>query len=477
MEIISILIIFLLGFNILLLVSPKFNILEIIGISAVLGISLLTVVMFLIDFLFQVSLNVFSVYACAGFLVVASTVYNLIKKRYHQLGSNVSVDSNIFLNNNAAFWVLLGMAGYMIYGISTKALFWPVFHPDSVDGYDFIAKATASEGHFRSSLFLEQPKFITVRSLYTPLLPLSMSYFYISGFELSKIVQPLFLISLSITLFALLRKLSDGNNLSAALGVFLLTTIPEFMAQSAMHMTNVPMAFYTCTAILSFFIWYRTDESRYFWLSALFLGLGAWARSEMIIYNLVIGVFLLIKLFRSKDNTPLFSSSNIVKTALISLPSISIYLLWNSYIKYYLEANRWRQKISLSQTEGKWDHLWDLVKQVTLSPNYYGILVYTFIGVGALCIVLFFIKKPFFNRSVYPLFFYTVAAWFIYASFYYFLATGELSGLNLYITAGYKRGIFGLFPLLIAVIVVNPLSRLLLDWLQTTLPVDTKNTN
>ncbi|HAP68133.1 MAG TPA: hypothetical protein DCR04_00160, partial [Flavobacteriales bacterium] len=136
---------------------------------------------------------------------------------------------------------------------------------------------------------------------------------------------------------------------------------------------------------------------------------------------------------------------------------------WQLYLTYGLKVET---------TDAMIDHLyWDYdklvrlmtkVKAVTLSTQFYGLLVYLFLAMIA--INAYFIVR---YREGLVLLSAIIIPWLIYIAIYYQMEEDYLPGGTAYIEYGYKRGLFYFFPLFLFYCANNRISDTVFNkWLK-----------
>jgi len=107
----------------------------------------------------------------------------------------------------------------------------------------------------------------------------------------SKLLYPMFGLSLCLGLFAFLRR-QQVDRLTAGLGALLLGSVPIVFFHSVEGFANLHFTFYL-TAGIFWGVWaVQTGVIREQWLAGLLLGLAAWTRPEGVIYSLGIPILL-----------------------------------------------------------------------------------------------------------------------------------------------------------------------------------------
>lgn len=437
MKILGWLVIFLLGISIINLVAYKIKVLAKIGFALPMGMGINSFIMFSLG-VFHIPINQINLIlgidiTCillftAGFFFVNKSI---IASRSLLPSFNLKKEFNI----NLAWIFLISYGVYLVYIIAAKALFWPPFIFDSIDGYDFLARVIVKEGTINNSIFNPEYLLTSVRSLYPPLVPLNFAFAYLLGFDSSQIVVALFFISLFIAFYAMVTK--HTTPLAGALFSLFLVITPEFAAFSSLSSSNPPCTFYSAIGMLCLYTYYRFKERPYFYVGTLFIMLAIWTRAEAIMFMLAGVIFLLSKPFEKKQLTSI---------AFFGFCSLLSFLSWQLYMKSVLHVQSGLPVIKkLFWDPEKLSRIWSQVKFVTFNTQFYGIVVYLFVLLAA-ANIYFIIKKKeswIFLGSV-------LLAWFIYMVIFYQIDTDyKDTSMGGWINSGYKRGLFYFLPLIL----------------------------
>ena len=294
----AIIVTIVLGAAILCLISQKFDLLEYIGLSFLIGMGTQTVLMFLLNFLGVVfHIRLILMLSFGVILPAAAYLFICRRHRFRSTAANGRADRSRIISYNAVWLACFGIAAFVIYVISLKSMFWPTFSSDALGSFDVFAKGLAGEGKIINSLILE--KRVGYGAAYPPLYSLSLAYAYMSGFELSKIIPTLFYISFVISFYAVASKFSNPTN--AIFFTLLAVLSPEILAQSAINITSVPHAVYASLTIAYVYAWYKFGDNRYLYLSAGLAGLNCFIRSEGIVYVFSILIFFSALVVRTKQ--------------------------------------------------------------------------------------------------------------------------------------------------------------------------------
>jgi hypothetical protein len=325
---------------------------------------------------------------------------------------------------------------YLLYGITVKAMLWPTAASDSIAGYDFLAKVIANEHTLNNSVFDKALDYGSVRLTYPPLIPINYAMAYMSGWVLPKIVNVLFILSSASLMLSLSNSVCKNWFVATFMTVFFLST-PEFLAMSALSLTNIPTTLYAGFGFIFIYRFFLFDKRPDFWAGVLLLSFGMWVRSEVILFALTGILLLLYKNFKNRNFRPAIQ---------LSLAVFTPYVIWKVFLDYVVNASHQQGiRMFLFYDAQKIDDLVRLIKQVTFSTQYYGWLIIAFL---TFCASLFLKFKRKENTILLGSIFFI---WGLYVLLYYQMenefGTGRISVP--YITAGYKRGIFSFFPIMI----------------------------
>jgi len=115
---------------------------------------------------------------------------------------------------------------------------------------------------------------------------------------LVKIIFSFFFLSLLVIFYHNVRRTT--SRFVALLSTYLLTTLPLLLHHATVEYADLPLGIYFLTAALFLFSYFETEDHRYFFLSAIFAGIGAWTKNEgfpIVLLNLVV---LVIYYFQTK---------------------------------------------------------------------------------------------------------------------------------------------------------------------------------
>lgn len=270
-----------LGLGVLLIIRRPWPALDALALSLPLGAGTLTWVLFLLSW---VGIPLSLVTTAAAFLALLAACWVIVRRGVAIHGRRLVVDWPpaalprsvprllILGGVGLALFLAIGLAVGISYRLFDPAQIW------SVKGY----------GISQESTILAAERW-GVHGLAYPLnLPLQVALFHmLDGDALpgSKLLYPLYGLSLCLTLFCFLRRQRLDWTL-AALGSLLLGTVPIVFFHSVEGFANLHFTFYLTAGILWGVQAVKEGSTREQWLAGLLLGLAAWTRPEGVIYSL-----------------------------------------------------------------------------------------------------------------------------------------------------------------------------------------------
>lgn len=276
----------LLGFIIVQFILKQSDILLALGLSGMVGLGIQTLYMFVSNAMglpiTAISTLIFSIIALiilgAGYYYQTTTI-PFGKKYFAAFSFSKDIGSV-----NVIWLLSFALTAYIVYIICIKALFWPTYAHDALTSFDLFAKGITREETILNSLIME--KRVGPGAAYPPFYSLGIAYFYQLGYENANTISVLFLVSFTISFYAVSRILLN-NSTSAAFFTFMVICIPEFIGQSAINITSCPQAMMASLSIACFMIWFNQQERySYLNLSAVLMGLAGFLRSETVVYML-----------------------------------------------------------------------------------------------------------------------------------------------------------------------------------------------
>jgi len=444
-------VLFLLGYAILFIISSKFSVLEFLGASLPIGFGINTILMFLYNLIgirFSLSLLLITSFILAIALLITALSYR--KASFKLLIPNFS---DIKLAQfNIPWLVLAGFTLYMLYGISYKCMFWPNFNLDSVNGYDYMAKALAFEGLINNSIFSPENSSYNIRVTYPLMASGSYSLAYMNGLEMINVVSILFYISGAILYYALLKNFT--NHLGAMFFTFLFVMTPELLANAAMPVTNVIHTLFSSSAIIALYLWYKKNECRYFIFGMLFMIFNVWSRTDGIVFTVGGGLLVLLKDIQTRK---------FLNTLIYSIVTPSLFIAWQIYLKVGIGVSISSDAImtTISWNPEKLDKMLPMMWDVIYSSQYFGISVYLFTFILILQVSHWILKRVNYVKTEsdivaqWPFLASILVSLFLYIFLYYqmpFETPKFTYPMKEMLYASFKRGIFNFIPMILCYI-------------------------
>ena len=168
---VGIILCYLLGLSIMLVISRKYSLAEVVGYSFLIGMGIETFFLFFLDLVgvkyssgVLIGLNVFAIVALCG-----ANYKNLLTLKDELKIPPVSLKD---INLVAVF--LFCIMAYLFYAITVKNLFWPPTEHDTIGSFDKLGRIMAEEGRLKISLY--QYNLEGAGGLYPPLYHGSFAY-------------------------------------------------------------------------------------------------------------------------------------------------------------------------------------------------------------------------------------------------------------------------------------------------------------
>jgi len=251
------------------------HILERISVGFLLGTGIFTFIIFLLNWLFNVSFSL-------GYELLVLLALNLIAFLINiVIGKQQKVKEPF--NYNLCFTcgfkkltlvekVFLGITLFLCAYSLIMNMYWPVADWDALALYDFRAKVFLVDklvvpASLTNGYFLQYP-------LYTSLIH---TFFYHLGFANPKFVYTLFYFYFLVIFFFSLRR--HVNRDKAMFFTAFLALVPELITHSTMAYTNLPYVVFFCSGIFYLYEWIRFEKISFLILSGLLVGLSRWVRT------------------------------------------------------------------------------------------------------------------------------------------------------------------------------------------------------
>jgi hypothetical protein len=468
---IAIILCYLSGASILLAISRKYTLAELVGYSFLLGIGLESVFLFLLD---VVGVQYSQPVLLGLNLAFIALVNGLNYKGLLALKSEFKVPSFALRDINLVAVFILCIVGYLFYAITVKNLFWPPTEHDTLGSFDKLGRIMALEGKLKISLFDHHLQ--GAGGLYPPLYHASFAYVYIFGAIMPKIITTLFFVSMLTTFYSVVARYAGST--AAALFTLLFMITPELFAHAALSLGNMPTTAYIGAAALATIVWLDTREQKYFWLAALSMAGVTWIRSDTIVFTAAAFLLIGIDFLRHK---------NLKQTAIYYAISIAPFIIWMLYMKLKLGSGQTNKfDLGIGYNAERWDLMTGYIKAFLFGAQkgsidggqLYGIVFLLFfvaIFANATYFVWKMVKSPEFKAKWVSSIFspgfnavlFTGTSFVLYFIVFYLIdEEAQKAPIASLMESSFKRGMFFFIPTALFYAAANPLSAALFHRLE-----------
>lgn len=252
------------------LILPEAKLLEKISLGFLIGVGLLTLVLFILNLVGVPYSSTWS-----NFVLIMLTFFVLILN--YIFGRKLPFRRSV-INMNSIFGKLTGIEVFFVSCILILCassllytLYWPIKDWDTLVLYDFRAITFVRTGFMYDGIargyFFGYPLFTSLAHTWIYSLGGQNPYFFYS----------LLYMSFVVAVFCMLLRF-----MSRKLALFwtIISAIPaEIYIQSTFAYTNLPYTIYFVLGCLFLILWEKFGEKRYIVLSAMLIGLSTWVRS------------------------------------------------------------------------------------------------------------------------------------------------------------------------------------------------------
>jgi len=284
------------GLLLTLLIVPKMYPLERLGVSYVLGLGLLTLLMFfysLAGYKFNL-LNTLITLSLPTLILLLLT-----RKRIGPFIAELKAALSFSQFSTMGKIIVMVIGFFVLYSLMST-LYWPVHSWDALVVYDFRAKMFASIGTLGGGLI---GKYYFG---YPFLTSLAHIWVYLLGGSNPLFIYTLFLIAFVAMFYEALREFVSKTLCFVA--VFFLVTTPALLGHSTFAYTNLPYTVYFVMGTIYLYIWMAKQKRGYLILSALMVGLSTWTRSYEPFWLVNLGILILYSLVKRKFLAPILYS-------------------------------------------------------------------------------------------------------------------------------------------------------------------------
>lgn len=441
MIVIALCIVFLLGFSCINKIAGHLPALAKIGLAFLVGIGIETIFMFIFDLIgirFTGMRLIAVSIVCIG-LINFKAIMNIIK---HRATINIRIPQQFFKtyfkNINLTWLFFIIITGFLIYASMSKSLYWPTSAYDNVAGYDLMGKVIGIEGRIRNSLFeINKAPILGShnRLVYPPLTAGAFAFCYLFKMSTSKLMTSLLLLFFAVAFYGLLRVIT--NRTTAIIALFFTIITPEFYAFSSLSTTNIPFAIYASLGMICLLIWQHTGRRSDLYLAAILIALSSWTRSEGIVFDFTVFLFLLFHSIKKKSWKDFIPISAIL---------FSTFIVWNIFVRLSFKADSIVFIMHPFWDSAKFSAIATWVKNLMTSTGLYGITFYAFFVLIGLNLIYAIFKRTFKEGYDWSFLAVLLTTLFLYTFLYYQMDNSKMDPLDLMMSASYKRGLFAFIP-------------------------------
>lgn len=278
----------LFGLLLTYVLSSRLHSIERLGLAYLLGIGLLTYLMFLLYLIgFKFILINTLILLIVSVIILFILTRNRIKRWFSEI-KKLFVVSKLLSTEKALLSLLVVLFIYSF----VNNLYWPVADWDALAIYDFRAKVFAATGSMTEGI--NRGYFFG----YPLLVSLANTLVYLLGGDNPKFIYSLFYISFIFVFYGVIRRLCSRR--LALFIIVLLATTPSLFAHSMIVYTNLPYTAFLVTGVLYLYLWILKQNKEFLIFSALLMGLSTWTRSTEPFW--LTNIFIVIGLSLVKKN-------------------------------------------------------------------------------------------------------------------------------------------------------------------------------
>lgn len=327
---------FFAGYLLLITLKARLNPYELLVLSVVVGLGLMTQLLFLLEIL-NISFSIINIFLS---LIVINFVLSLLNRK-----RILSIKVGGFMINIKGCWnwlyglsrtekvMVIGLI-FLILSAFARAFYWPVYYWDALALYDYRARIfTAAEGIAKSSEISSLPL-----HSYPPMTSLAHTFVYLLGGNLAnpQFIYPLFYLAFIGTFYFSLKKYCQ-RGVSLFMTLFL-ASIPMFVEFAANAYTNLPYAFYFSIGTIYLYRFFKEEKIYLLLISSILIGLSGWTRSpteQFFVVNLMV---LILWCFTKRK----FLLSPLIFASIFSLLAMP----WRVYVSHVLHLDATAREVT-----------------------------------------------------------------------------------------------------------------------------------
>jgi len=278
------------GYLISTIIIKNLPLFERIGLSYLLGMGLITLIIFLFSWV-GIKITQTNILVILSGLIIILRLINLFLKRkivFRLPNIKGAIGQFKWYEKVAVF--LIGLAILVSFLI---ALYFPVYVWDALALYDFTAKIIAQKG-----FFVQIANNYFYFAQYPLLVSLGHTIVYLFGASNPQFIYSLYFLSFAFIMFYVIRK--ESTRLIALFGTLILVSSPRLFGHSTIAYTNLPYTIFYATGVIYLFIALTKDKYNYLLMSALMIGLSTWARAIEPLWIAEVLVVLLYSIYKKR---------------------------------------------------------------------------------------------------------------------------------------------------------------------------------
>ncbi len=284
------------GLLLTLVFVPKMNSVERLGVSYLLGLGILTLLMFFYSLAgYKFTLFNTLVLLSMLILILLFLTRKKIKPFILELKSAFS-----FRRFSSVEKIIVGVTVFFLLYSLISTLYWPVHSWDALVLYDWRAKLFVDTGGMEEGI--ARGYFFG----YPLLTSLAHTWAYLLGGDNPLFIYTLFLVSFTTIFYWALREFS--SRIISLIATLFLVTTPVILGHSTFAYTNLPYAIYFVMGTIHLYIWMVRQKGGYLVLSALMVGLSAWTRISEPFWLTNLTILILYSLWKRKFLSPILYS-------------------------------------------------------------------------------------------------------------------------------------------------------------------------
>lgn len=275
---------------------------------------------------------------------------------------------------------VIGLSGYVFYMILWASWYWPVTPFDAMAGIDLVAKSVVTDHTIVNHVFTD-PSLqgqLSNQPFYAPMAMLMQAIMKLIGFTHNQVWVGIVSVAFSIFIWAALRQLVHPFIAAVLYLLFLLT--PEMFGYTYLLQTDYINAVFIVAGVYLFWQGAEQANKTVVAASAVFFAAACWSRTESPLL-IAIGVVGALPLLQRRFGM----ASSVRTTGLIVAVSALVFALWHVlFFNVFLPV----RPSTADQIVGfSASRFFDVVTSTWTSvlsrTDYWGIIVWLFIGVAA----------------------------------------------------------------------------------------------